>query len=86
MLIIASTVFLYYTTWTLLLVRRDLSHMTCLTQFALTHHHILALRRQRSRGSLTLPGQGMGNPHTRHSPLAGRSCGWELLECRYDTE
>lgn len=81
MLIIASTVFLYYTIWTLLIVCHILqSHILFLLIFC------TAVRRRLASRPIPFPTARLGNPNTRHI-VTGRRCGgWELLERRDDTE
>lgn len=96
MLIVATTVFLYYTTWTLLMVRpmEDSNrYLYLLLYIPLPSLHKrlliplpLALRRPRAPPPRLLSAPRLGYSHTSHShPSRFGSCR-ELFERGHDTE
>lgn len=64
MLIVATTVFLYYTTWTLLMV--ILLHFLPPKFIPFTNNLLIALRRPRPPLTLLLSPTRLGHPHPRH--------------------
>jgi hypothetical protein len=81
MLIIASTVFLYYTIWTLLIVGLILqSHYPPLLMPS------IAIRRRLTSRPISLPTSRLGDPNTCDSATIRRCRCWELLERGDDTE
>lgn len=96
MLVVATTVFLYYTTWTLLMVRPT-KHLTTICAFLLyitlllPHKRVLiplpsALRRSRSPPPRLLSAPRLGHPHTSHSHPSRIGSRRELFERGHDTE
>ena len=83
MLILATTVFIYYTIWTLLLVRGP-------SKLCLTYHHrlnpIAALRGRFSPDSIPFPASSLGHSHPRHSGAIGLRRDWQFLERGHDPE
>jgi hypothetical protein len=77
MLILASTVFAYYTVWTLLMV-----HGTLLSDNQTTHQLTLttALRRRLALHPNPLPTPRLGHSHSRDPPAARRCRGRKFLE------
>ena len=81
MLVLASLVFLYYTTWTLLMVP---SPDRGAIRFALIC--AVALRRQRPSSARFLPAKGMGDPHTCYFDTVRLCCRRELSQRGHDKE
>lgn len=81
MLVAASVVFLYYTIWTLLMVRGHIfSTDLC---WKLTTG-FLALRRFGSSSPKHLPSASLGYSHPRHSYSPGIGRSGLIFECGYD--
>jgi hypothetical protein len=77
MLILASTVFAYYTVWTLLMVNGTLlSSKETSRQLTLT----TALRRRLALHPNPLPTPRLGHSHPCDPPIARRRRGWKFLE------
>lgn len=96
MLVVATTVFLYYTTWTLLMVRpvkESNSHLRLLLynplprlQERLLMPLPLAIRRPRPSPPRLLSAPRLGYSHTSHPHPSRFGGSWELFECDHDTE
>lgn len=83
MLIIASTVFLYYTVWTLLMV-----NLTCIRTsdscFFLTYDP--ALRRRFASRPKPLSPARLGHSDPSHPPASRRRGGWQLPQYCHDSK
>jgi len=79
MLIAATTIFTYYTIWTLLMV--------CafrLYEFYVCLHYPSALCRRGPPSAESLPSSRLGHPHPRHSHSTGLNCGGLILGHGHD--
>src|SRR6266480_2140573 len=70
MLIVATAVFVYYTIWTLLMVRLLIVLLGIEKRFLISH---TALCRRRSSPTFPLPATRMGNPYPSHPHPHGHS-------------
>lgn len=84
MLILASTVFLYYTIWTLIMVGLP-DPMNLEGATILMRSPALRRRGQRIR-AFTLPTTSMGHPNPSHSTSTRRSSRWQFPGHSDDTE
>lgn len=84
MLIIATTVFLYYTVWTLLMVRTRVSlpNDNRLANVPLS----LAFRRRLAPHPVPLPSSRLGHTDTSHPPSSRRRCCGQLPKHCHDQE
>lgn len=80
MLVVATAVFVYYTVWTLLMVR-----YLARIQSAVSHTH-LAIRRRLTSITISLPSSGLGHQDPRHLDPSWRSSRGELLIASDDQE
>lgn len=84
MLIVATTVFLYYTIWTLLMVHYLSSPVSMLLR--LLTFGSPALRRLVAPLSIALPPSCLGHPSPCHSHPGRRCCGWLFPVPHHDQE
>jgi len=83
MLIVATTVFLYYTIWTLLMVWLP---SLCSSLARWTNNDTIAIRRPRPPSTRLLPASRLGDPHTCDFDTTGLGCCRVVFECGDDTE
>ena len=81
MLVTASVVFLYYTIWTLLMVRR---HVLCDLDRMLTPY--VAICRRRPSSPERIPPSSLGHSNSRHPHPPGLSCCRFIPGHGYDSE
>ena len=86
MLVLASVVFLYYTTWTLLMVPPPCPCCPRASQLPTPRLQVplIAIRRQRTPSTRLLPTSGVGYPDTGHPDTLGLGGRGQLLERGYD--
>ncbi len=78
MLIVATVVFLYYTVWTLLMVRRAPSPYVS--------NAPIAICRRRPPSARALSSARLGHQDSGHPHSPGRRRGWLVLVAGHDTE
>lgn len=84
MLILASTVFAYYTVWTLLMVRNFKSFPQ--PTYKPSNKITPALRRRLPPNPVPLPTPRLGHPHPRHPPAARRRRGRKFPQRSHGTK